>query len=621
MDWDKVPVSGGVEQTSSSYLASEEARRQEALNQQEAAKSVLSPSYRPRSAFGGQELGGLAGSVLGGIAGLPAGPMGVYGGSVLGAGIGGALGETAEQKLREEPLSAARISQAGLEEAAWDAGGNLVLKSAGKLLKIGADKLGFTSKDVPDATLAANEFLKQQGSSLPKATMSTSPFLETATSMMYTPATAGIYKAKEKEIGDALESGAQNLLKQFTTSPDFAMALKQGTSAQKASGQVLQGFIKEGETALSDAVKPLYDKIWGDKDSKVSMFPLVSYAKRELADPAKLTAGQKSILKELENLPPTVDIKTLHDIRSRWLAENRDKYSSMGTEKDSRAVSTISSVISKLDEAADFSAERTLSPDTLRRYKSVTKRYREGIQGLNTEAVQEAMKLDPEQVGSYLFQSGRETPVNDLYKSIATAGKLSGKSSKEVMDSLRYGYMQAATNTPENILKFANNLEQDQAAKNTFNVMFDDKQKQAITAMADAAKLGLVSFKPIVGSSVRTTGALYGAGAAGAGLTYAFLLSPEQQARINDNLGSAALSAGALVLNQRTLAKMLLDPQGAKAIKYLSTAKDKLTSPSAFTKLVVEPIMNFYSPTPEEGGNLFQTSNKAMDWSKVPVGQ
>jgi hypothetical protein len=94
-------------------------------------------------------------------------------------------------------------------------------------------------------------------------------------------------------------------------------------------------------------------------------------------------------------------------------------------------------------------------------------------------------------------------------------------------------------------------------------------------------------------------------------------LSPEQQQKITDNLGSAAIAGGSLVLSQRTLAKALLDPKGAKAIKYLSTARDKLTSPTAFTKLVVEPLSNIISA--EEKPIQLRDVENEFDVSNFPI--
>jgi len=135
----------------------------------EISKSVLSPDYRaPRGAFGGQELGGLVGGLgFGTLGGIVAGPPGAFAGSVFGSGVGGMVGETVEQLTREEKPSLSLATQAGLEEAAWDLGGNLVLKGAGKVLRFGADKIGFSQKDFPDANKAAEAFLEKQGSSLP----------------------------------------------------------------------------------------------------------------------------------------------------------------------------------------------------------------------------------------------------------------------------------------------------------------------------------------------------------------------------------------------------------------------------------------------------------------------
>lgn len=582
--------------------------------------SVLSPKYRARDPLGLQELGGLVGGIGGGVLGAVGGPAGALLGGTVGAGLGGAAGEAAEQFIRGEEPSASRVGMAGLEEAAWDAAGNLVLKGAAKTLRFGADKLGFSQKDIPDANKAAQSFLEKQGSSLPLSARTGSNLDAAIEGLVYTPATFDIFKRKQAEISNALQSGQKDVLKQFATDPVFEQALRSGSSAQRASGEVLQSFIKQGEQSLSEAVDPIYKDIFKDTNSRVSMFSIKQWAQQQLSDPSALTAGQRSILKEMDTLPPQVDVNLLHRLRSRWLAENRDKYSSLGTEKDSRASKTISELIDKFDESMDFAAGRTLNPQTLSRYRQVTKTYREGVQGLQTDAIQQAMAKNPEEVGAFLFASGKETPIQDLYKSVAAAGTLSKKSSKEVLDALRFGYLDALTNTPENMLKFANELEQNKAMKNTFNVLFGGTtQKQAIEAMNEAAKKGLVEPVRQPGLNYRTVTPIAGAigGLAALGSGYAFLLSPEQQQRIKDNLGTAAVTGASLVLSQRQLAKVMLDPQGAKAIKYLSTAREKLTSPTAFTKLVVEPMANILYAEPLDP--MLLPKGGEFDISNVPV--
>lgn len=620
MDWDKVPVEGEAVKASEQYMAEQAAQREQQQLASETDKSVLSPNYRPRNALGAQEIGGLLGSIGGSILGLSAGPFGVAAGSTLGAGVGGAAGEALTQLLGDENISGKLITRAGLEEAAWDAGGNLVLKGAAKTFRFGADKLGFTKKDIPDANAAAEAFLKAQGSSLPIAARTGKNFDATLEGFAYTPATFDLFAKKQAEITAALTTGQKDVLKQFTTSPEFEQAVRSGASSQQASGEVLQTFMKKGQESLSDAVDPLYRDIFKDTQSKVSTFSLNSWAGNQLRSPEALTAGQKSILKEIQGLPPSIDFNTMHRIRSRWLAENRDKYSSAGTEKDDLASRTISQLVTKIDEAMDISAEKILSKDTLNKYKSVTKTYREGIQGLNTDAVMKAMLLNPEEVGGYLFKSGSETPIKDLYKSVAAAGTLSKKSSKEILDSLRVGYLDSLTNTPENMLKFAKTLEQDKATQNTFNVLFGGTpQKDAILAMNEAAKRGFIQPEYIPGVKGRTGATIGSLGLAGATLggAYAFALSPEQQQRAQENVAGLAASGLALILTQRQLAKLMLDPKGAKAIKYLSTAKERALGPSGFTKLVIEPINNILGPKTEEP--LLTVPKTNIDWSSVPT--
>lgn len=582
--------------------ADEEASAKQATVQgMDMSKSVLSPDYRPRAAFGAQEIGGLIGSIGGAAAGAPFGPAGIATGSTLGAGLGGALGEAAAQLTGGESVSPKRILGAGAEEAAWDAAGNLVMNIGGKAIKIGANALGFGSKEIPDANQAADMFLKKYGSSLPEAARTGSALDTMLEGVTYTPATADIFIKKQNEIKNALTEGSQDILKSFSKSPEFDQALKSATSAQRASGEVLQNFIKGGQDALSKNVKPIYQQIFKDVDSQITTFPIKSWATKELSNPSGLTAGQRTILNEVKDLPPSVSMENMHDIRSRWLAENRDKYLSESN-KDSRASATISDLISKIDNSMDISAGRILDKKTYAEYQKVTKTYREGIQGLQSDAINEAMLKDPEQVGAFLFKSGNETPIKDLFKSVAAASTLSKKPSNEVLDSLRYGYLEAMVNTPENMLKFSKNLEQDVKFKNTFNMLFGGTaQKEAIEALAGAAEKGLVGAKHMPGLNMRTTGAAVGIGGLPAAVLtgYYFTLSPDQQESLKENWGNAAVTGGSLIISQRQLAKLMLNPAGARAVTRLSTARDKITSPSAFTKLVVEPIVNVLGPSGE----------------------
>ena len=574
--------------------------QQAAAESMDMSKSVLSPDYRARSSFGGQEIGGLVGSVGGAVIGSLGGPTGANIGSTVGAGVGGALGEAATQVLSDEPLSGKRIASAGVEEAAWDAGGNLVMKVAGKLVKLGANALGFGKEQIPDATKAADEFLRTHGSALPEAAKTGSTLDTMLEGVTYTPATVDIFLNKQKEIQTALTTGSKEILNSLAKTPEFDYALKSATSPQRASGEVLQNFVKGGMDALSANVKPVYKEIFGDTASTVSTFDLKSWAGKQLTQPASLTAGQKTILKEVQGLPPNLQFEYLHDIRSRWLAENRDKFASVSSsEKDTLASKTISDLVKRIDNSMDMAAGKTLDKETYGKYRTVTDTYRTGIQGLQSNAINEAMTQAPEQVGAFLFKSGNETPIQDLFKSVSAASTLSKKPSNEIIDSLRYGYLEAMVNTPENMLKFANNMKQDTGFRNTYNMLFrGTPQDQAIQAMSEAASKGLVGAAHLPGLNMRTVGSALniGGGVAAVGTGYYFLLSQDQQERVMDNLGSAAVSGGALMLSQRQLAKLMLNPAGAQAITKLSTARDKIFSPSAFTKTVIEPLANVFGP-------------------------
>ncbi len=579
--------------------------------------SVMSPEYRPRAAFGGQELLGLGGAIAGGVAGAPAGPLGILAGSAQGAMAGGMLGELLEQRARREPVSTPRIAEAGIEEAAWDVAGNLVLKALGRTIRFGSDALGFTNKEVPDATKAAQQFLEKYGSSLPLAQRTGSNLFSAIEQYTNTPITRGLFEAKQQEINNALMTGSQDILKSLVKSPEFDYALRTNISSQRASGEVLQNFIRQGQDSLSKAVEPIYKEIFADVDSKVSTFGIKSWADQQLKQPKiALTSGQRTILNEVKNLPNNLDIETLHKIRSRFLAENRDKYkSNVSSEKDSLASDTITALIDQLDNAMDFSARqlasnKTLNPQTYKKYLDVTKTYREGIQGLKTDSVVEAIAKNPEEVGSYLFRAGNETPILDLYKSVAAAGALTKQPSGKVLDALRYGYLESMINSPDGIVRLGEELaKKGSPVKNTYDVlMANTPYDKAIKDMLAAAKLGNVGFRSSAGLQMQAATAARGVAVPAATIAtgYYFALTPEQQERVRENLGSAAIVGGSILLSQRQLAKAVLDPKGAKAVSMLSRATSAAISPSGFTKLVVEPLVNIFSVDQIQSKNVGQ---------------
>lgn len=89
--------------------------------------------------------GGMAGGLLGSVGGFP--------GAVAGAGVGGAAGEAAKQYLSGKQISPLSVGGSGLEQAAYEAGGRVLVggatKLAGHLMK-GALRPGTLLRKFPD---------------------------------------------------------------------------------------------------------------------------------------------------------------------------------------------------------------------------------------------------------------------------------------------------------------------------------------------------------------------------------------------------------------------------------------------------------------------------------------
>jgi len=81
------------------------------------------------------DVGGFAGGIAGALVGTAAGGAGAFPGAVGGASVGGALGETVKRAGSGQPLDPGDIAGAGLQQGAYEVGGQVLARGALKLAK------------------------------------------------------------------------------------------------------------------------------------------------------------------------------------------------------------------------------------------------------------------------------------------------------------------------------------------------------------------------------------------------------------------------------------------------------------------------------------------------------
>lgn len=596
--------------------------------------SVLAPAYKPKQeesilpAVGGA-LGGIAGGLLikNPMLGQTAGRALV--GSLIPSLAGSTAGTVAGTAL-ERGIVGDLASQEGakqlignvLENAAWDVGGNLVFSAAGKTYRLGKDLLskagiskqgGMLGSEM-DATKAAQEFLSKRGGTLTMGQLEGTPGIQAAEAVLKGGSGAGEFAKQQKGVKTALQQGIDEVRSTLDVSPAFAQAMKEDEPLKMVAGENFQNLINTARTEFKDTYRPFYNSLSQDYGVYVDMRPVKQKAKEELLRIEKIkgagaSADRKEVLTQILNQDDFLDFGAAHDLRSGFggAANDLAMPGKNATSKEAayRAYENeISKEMKKSFQLAystqgqydtliqrglqgveqpqvgttlgsGFNPPKTntaLSKDLMQEYERVTQAYKTGMEGLYNGTITAAMKASPSKVGSYLADLTEPEKFKDLYKAVAEIDRYSSQAaSKGALNDLKYTFLSDTLGTPEKAYKFSQNLKQDEDLAKAFYRMFRS-EAPAIKQVLNAADIGLQA----------TTGARYYLDNRLAGLTYqgtmgviGYLALPNNvQERLKDNLPEAAMSAGALLITPKLLAKAATNKEAMDALVGLSKYKE-----------------------------------------------
>jgi hypothetical protein len=582
--------------------------------------SVMSPDYVPPSQSALPELGGLIGGLL---SATPYGRFVGAGGrgvefiasrfpalrsflpSLFGSSVGTAIGTGAEQAITKEVVPS-RFAANLAENAIWDVSGNLVFKLGGDTVRLTKDvlqRLNLNKNEIPDASLAAQRFLAQSGE--PRATLTKAQLLQTPGQIAAERLARGgtgstLFEAQEQAVRKAVESGKKNFFDKLDVDPEFTATLGTGASVDFAAGSAFKGAIDKGYLALQAEVDPFYKALsTRGKNVTVDFSPIKKAAEKELAAAASMSETGKAAsalteevaneLRMISDLKGSITFDQAHQYRSTLLSRIRELESQEVRPTNLLRIlkATANQLETKMDDAA-----KALDPALKQEYDKVSGFYKEAISDLYPQTIIKALRQNPERVGESLFRTGNETEVRDTIKAARRIETLTAKTdnpikSNEVLNSMRYGYLNGMLSTFESTVKFANDLDNAKFAR-TFTALFPDKaQQDVLRGMANAAKLSQVG-KETFGVQSRTVGSVVQVATLAGGGTAAFLaLTPDQQDKLAENVPASVISAGVILLTPRLLAKAMTDPGAVNALaKVVGTQKvDPRVYGAALTKL------------------------------------
>lgn len=601
--------------------------------------------------------------------------------SLFGSTVGTVAGTAAERAIEGDLATAEGAKQLlgnVAENAVWDLGGNLAFRAGGKVYRLAKDTLGFGKTEIPDAAAAAQKFLSERGATLTRGQLTEGATENIIESAVREGAGSPFFKAQQAGVQKAVEQGKRELLESLDTSSAFKQALNSSDDPSYAAGSIFKNALTEGEKELKAKTTPFYQSL--DEKSQGIMVDFKDAKKQaqERLSSMQLKgnvydAKEIQALEDIAAQDDYLKFSDAHDLRSRYLTKARDmKNAAEPSTAAEQAYNQFGSVIEKSMDNA-FNAVLDLSGYSKRLVKDPNRQaamalkaeydanrqlYREGIDAIYNETMSKLLKesSNPERIGEILYRSGNVTELKDLYKTAAKLQNLGVKdafgkpiTSKNLIDNLRYGYINSFMRNPEEIAMFGQKVADDAAFERTYKQLFDPEQRNFIDTMTNAAARGLtdvgerttalrtrqVGFAANLGTNVGR------ALAAGVGAGAIYSLPPEAQQRLSENLpetvaaGMAGL--GALIVTPRLMAKAMTNKQVMDALTGIAKAQqspayggaitakiiDRLNKLGVFDSEYISEVDKFFNRPPEQqvAEEEQQQSYGPIDWNQVQVAQ
>lgn len=556
--------------------------------------------------------------------------------SLFGSSVGTAVGTGLEQAITGE-FTPSQFARNLAENAAWDVGGNLVFQIGGQAIRVGKEalqSLGFGQNAIPDAKIAAQRFLAQSGQ--PEATLTRSQLLETPGSISAERIARGgtgapVFGAQEQAVKKAVEEGKTNFFNKLDTDPEFNAILGQGRSADYAAGASFKNAVDRAFMSLKAEVDPFYETLGTQgKNVAVDFSPIKQAAQNEL-DSAKaisstgragsaLSADVAEELRSVADIKGTITFAQAHQYRSNLLGRLRELEQS--EVRPTNLIRILKTTVKQLEDKMDEGA-KLFDPVLKKEYDKVSQFYKEGVTELYPQTVIKALQKNPERVGENLFRVGNETEVLDTIKAARRIETLTAQTanpikSDQILNSLRFGYLDGVLSTFESTAKLATDLDNPKFARG-FNALFPDKtQQEVLRGMATSAKTIQKAQEPIAGVSARAIGTgVQFASLAGGGTAAYLSLSPDQQEKLKDNVPASITTGAVILLTPRLMAKAMTDPAAVSALAKVTNPNK--VSPAAYGAAVAK--LAAYWNNAGLYDNEYISAVQEFTGTRVPEGQ
>jgi hypothetical protein len=520
----------------------------------------------------------------------------VLGPSLIGSTAGTVLGTALEPALTGKEYGSSEFAKSlvtnVVENAVWDVGGNLTFQLGGKLFKVAKDTFKPNISSQVDPRQAVQEWLSNRGATLTKSQLTGSAAAETMEDVARGGFGERAFVEQQKKVGQAITSGLVEVKDTLQTSPAFKLALAADEPFTRAAGDNFKELIKIGRTEFSSAFRPYYDNLSSQTEVKVNFRDVKKAAQEEFnllkkqkfaSDSAK---QRKEVLDDILAQDEVVDFGVAHGLRSSF-GESASSASSpgLGTSAKGAAYAKYEQAI----DAAMDNASGSLAKNVLQEYRAVTGKYKQGKNNLFNGTIAAAMEESPSKVGAYLGDLSESEKFTDLFKAISSVDeyvKNQGKQGVQLLNDVKYSFLETNLSTPEKAAAFATKLTENKDLNSSFYKLFRNEATQ-LKSILQAADVGLE--KSAEGRFLRNKALVLGG--TGTGAVAGYLLLPDNmQNQISDNFPQLAITAGVFVLTPRMLARASTSKDAMDALAGLAKASKQPKIAGATTAKLIDML-------------------------------
>jgi hypothetical protein len=526
-------------------------------------KSGLEEFKRDLPALAGGIIAPLAASRLGAV--QRAAPLVQRGAQVLAAGVGGAIGESAqvgkelafdeEQAPQTAGEALGRIGYAGGEQMAFEGIGQLAIKVGQVVTKPLKPTMSELNKTL------VKKFRETGGELLP-AQVTDSWWVKQLDALSRGSLTgSGIFKR-----ADAANEAAFNVMRK-----QLAKDIAQNATGKLTDDQIGQLFlntVKGGRSAHSDAAKLMYaeldDLAGAVKVPMAAVKNVALEAQEQLARLSGVGSGEvdKQLLKQVSNLSETLTFADAHLMRSNLLSMQRDLVDVVGAGRAKKLIGDLVAITNKtMDDVAEAAGGKLLES-----YKATNKFWKTGKETFDNDFIGGlviANKRNPERIGETIFRDGNVKEIMQARKALKTASKLDKSINSDVVwHEMQSGYLQS-------LLTKTANEEGVVSAKRLLKTFIDRKKNRTLSAAFTKEQRNKIREFAMIGER--------------------FQKSPEAGLGMVMNLAQAGTVAGlvgfqvidpaeaaAIMITPRILAKALTNPKTTDLM--LQAAKTKYST-------------------------------------------